>query len=68
MAMYYEEPIFGRNESSHLGVDDLDMNTFTVLNSRWSLSPSNRVRKDAVCVNAPGSFTTGRGTWMVGIF
>ena len=30
MAMY-EEPIFGRNKSSHPGVDDLSMNTVTVL-------------------------------------
>ena len=27
----YEEPIFGRNKSSHPGVDDLNMNTVTVL-------------------------------------
>ena len=30
MAMY-EEQIFGRNKSSHPGVDDLNMNTVTVL-------------------------------------
>ena len=27
----YEEQIFGRNKSSHPGVDDLNMNTVTVL-------------------------------------
>ena len=30
MAMY-QEPIFGRNKSSHPSVDDLDINTVTVL-------------------------------------
>ena len=56
----YEEPIFGKHKSSHLDVGDLDMNTVSILVDPCTLSSFNRkVRKDAICVNAPDGFARG---------